>query len=183
MMKGIPIKGLAVVTAITLCSVLTGQAKPGEIAAEYAVKAGFLYNFCKFVEWPEEAFEHEDDPLMIGILGEDPFGSLLDKTVRDRTAQSRNIVIKRFRTLVDMEPCHVLFISKSEQEMISEILEKAKTSALLTVSEIEGFSRQGGIITFITVENKVRFEINREAAEGVGLHLSSKLLRLATTIY
>jgi len=149
---------------------------------EYMIKAGFLYNFTKFVEWPEEVFENSDTPITIGILGEDPFGSGLDQTIEKKTAQGRSLLIKRFKTPDDLETCHILFINASEKKHLSETMNKFKDWHVLTVSEMEGFTELGGIINFIKEENRIRFEINLDAAEQAGLKISSRLLRLAKIV-
>lgn len=149
---------------------------------EYQVKAAFLYNFAKFVEWPTEAFSDTTTPIIIGILGDDPFESDLDQIVKGKRVNGREFVIKRFKELEDLEICHILFISTSEHKNLSKITRTLKNSGVLTVSEMKEFTKMGGIINFILEENKVRFEINVDAAEREGLKLSSQLLKLARIV-
>jgi hypothetical protein len=148
---------------------------------EYSVKGAFLYNFAKFVSWPEEAFRDDQMHITLCILGKDPFGDAL-AAVEGKTVKHRKVVIKHCETLDDLDKCHILFISRPEKQNLSEILAKVKNWNTLTVSDMEGFAQSGGVINFVTVEQKIRFEINVDAAEGAGLKISSKLLRLAKTV-
>jgi hypothetical protein len=119
--------------------------------------------------------------ITLCILGEDPFGDAL-ASVEGKTVKDRKVVIKHCETLDDLDKCHILFISRPEEQNLSEILAKVKDWNTLTVSDMEGFAQRGGIISFITVEKKIRFEINLDAAERTRLKISSKLLRLAKIV-
>jgi hypothetical protein len=148
---------------------------------EYSVKGAFLYNFAKFVSWPEEAFRDDQMHITLCILGKDPFGDAL-ASVEGKTVKDRKVVIKHCETLDDLDKCHILFISRPEEQNLSEILAKVKNWNILTVSDMEAFAQSGGVINFVTVEKKIRFEINVDAAERAGLKISSKLLRLAKIV-
>lgn len=148
--------------------------------AEYKVKAAFLFNFAKFVDWPEP--NGGTQSLVIGVVGVDPFGENLDQVVRDKLVGSRSFELRRFASLEQMEPCHILFISSSESSRLDEILKVLDGTATLTVGEDEECLRKGGIIRFFTQANKIRFEINLDAAEYEGLRLSSRLLQVARTV-
>jgi hypothetical protein len=154
----------------------------GGAFSEYQVKAAFLYNFAKFVEWPEEAFSSPDAPLVIAVLGEDPFGTLLDETVRGEAVGGHKLEVRRIDRLEAAKGCHTLFISASEKSELPEILAAVKDSGALTVSDVEGFARRGGIISFRTVDGKVQFEINLETAKRERLKVSSRLLKLADVV-
>lgn len=149
-----------------------------QVASEYDVKAAFLYNFTKFVEWPPSAFGGRSD-FQLCVLGEDPFGGSLD-VVRNEKVSGRAITLLRAPKLAEVEGCQILFISRSERSRIPQILLDLGTAPVLTVADTGGFLDQGGIINFILEKSKVRFEINQEAAERAGIKISSKLLRLAT---
>ncbi|MBI4548186.1 MAG: YfiR family protein [Ignavibacteriae bacterium] len=149
---------------------------------EYQVKAAFLYNFAKFVEWSPETFSDTTTPIVIGILGEDPFEADLDTIVKDKNINGREFVVRRFQALKELEQCHILFISSSEQKDMPKILRRLRNSGMLTVSEVEHFAHIGGMINLVVEENKVRFEINVEAAEREGLKISSQLLKLARIV-
>ena len=140
---------------------------------EYEVKSAFLYNFAKFIEWPSSK-----GPLVIGVLGKDPFGSYLDRLQR-QMVRDRSIVVKRFKKLHQIGRCHILFISPSEKDDIEEILQALNGRNILTVSSIDGFVERGGMINFRVDQNRVRFEINQSSVERGGLKISSQLLKLA----
>ena len=147
--------------------------------SEYQVKAAFLYNFAKFVEWPADAFKDPRAPVMLGIVGEDPFGETLDAMVSGKTVNGRGVVVRRFQHGEDLRGCHILFISSSERKRRARILESVKGSAVLTVGEMDQFVQSGGAIGLLLEENKVRFEINVGAAARARLKISAKLLALA----
>ncbi|MEW6156988.1 MAG: YfiR family protein [Verrucomicrobiota bacterium] len=154
-----------------------GQSAP---PSEYQIKAAFLYNFAKFVEWPESAFDSTNAPIVFGIIGEDPFNSDLEATIENKTINNRPVVIRRFRSDRELQRTHVLFISSSERRRLESILERVKGFPTLVVGdEIERFCQRGGMINFIMEERKVRFQINQVRAEQEGLKISSKLLKLA----
>ena len=168
----------AIAMGAVLCQALhVHAARP----SEYEVKAVFLYNFAKFVEWPEKALPDTATSLIIGILGDDPFDDAF-ASIQDKQVKGRRLVIRRFTEFKDLQSCHILFVSTSEQKHLSQIIEHLDGSSTLMVSEIAHFTQNGGMINFILQENKVRFEINVDAAEQVGLKLSAKLLKLARIV-
>ena len=149
-------------------------------ASEYDVKAAFLYNFTKFVEWPDAAFP--DDSFRVCVLGEDPFGKSL-KALTGQEVAGRRLQVLSFRGgIARPEECHVLFISRSEQGRLAEILSGVRNFPVLTVADSRGFLEGGGIINFVLEGSKVRFEINQEAAERTGIKISSKLMSLAKRV-
>ena len=157
-------------------TVATAQSRVPSQAGEYDVKAAILYNLLKFVEWPADAFAAANTPVAICVLGADPFGALLDDSVRGHQVGGRGIVVRR---LTEVAPgCHVLFISLSETRRLSMILDRLRTMSVLTVGEQEQFVDGGGIIELRT-EDRVRFAINVEAADRARLRLSARLLMLA----
>jgi hypothetical protein len=149
---------------------------------EYEVKAAFLNDFAQFVEWPTDAFVDAQSPIVIGILGDDPFGDSLREIVRDENVDNRPLVIERYQRVQDIKACQILFISQSENKRLEEILAGLKDRSILTVGDFDGFAERGGMIRFVTENNKIRFQINVEAAKTVHLTISSKLLRLAEII-
>src|SRR5439155_3469348 len=118
--------------------------------SEYQVKAAFLFHFAKFVEWPPTAFAEPGSPLVIGVLGENPFGEVLQATVRGKSLNNRPLAVREVRTTSECTNCHILFISSSEKKRLPEILKGLQGSAVLTVSEIDRFTESGGIINFIS---------------------------------
>lgn len=148
---------------------------------EYEVKAAFLFNFAKFVSWPATAFPSPQAPLVIGVLGENPFGAELARLAADVRVQGRFLEVKHAASVASLQGCHVIFISGSERERLPQIvgaLTQARARSL-TVGESDNFLRDGGMIRFVVEQNRVRFEISAEAAAAAGLGISSKLLSLA----
>jgi hypothetical protein len=154
-------------------------APPGSL--EYQIKAAFLYNFVKLVDWPGEAFGDASAPITIGVLGEDPFGVALE-SIQSKIVRGRRLVVRRFVNIQDLESSHVLFISSSEEERVTQILEKVRGSSVLTVGEMVGFAELGGIINFIIRKNEIRLEINVGAAEQAGVRISSQLVEVAKVV-
>jgi hypothetical protein len=146
--------------------------------SEYQVKAAFLYNFGKFVDWPTNDFASPDAPLVIGIYGENPFGNDLAQVIQGRSINGHP-VISRQVTLNDLKHCQILFICRSEQKNMAEILKALDAAGVLTVTEDMDPFQSGVMINFVLENDRIRFEINNTAAEKVGLKLSSKLLILA----
>jgi hypothetical protein len=149
---------------------------------EYQVKAVFLFNFAQFVDWPSSAFPDRQTPLVIGVLGKDPFEGSLEEAVRGETINARPLEIRRFKSVEEVRDCHVLFISNSESAHLERILGALKGRNILTVSDVDGFAERGGMIRFVTEKNKVRFRINLDSAKAAGLTISSKLLRPAEIV-
>ena len=154
----------------------------GPRVSEYQVKAVFLFNFVQFVDWPAIAAPDAQRPLVIGILGTDPFGSFLDETVRGERLGVRPIQLRRYRDIADIGECNVLFISRSENERIPEILSALKNRPVLTVSDGDEFASQGGMIQFVTDKSRIRLRINLEAAQAANVTIGSKLLRVAEIV-
>lgn len=150
--------------------------------SEYQVKAAFLYNFAKFVEWPDGTHSSADSPLRVGVLGKDPFGEILERTFKGRTAQGRSFSIARSDNPQDLLTCHIVFIRPPEEGTLIPLLKAFDGRPVLTVGEMEGFARSGGVINLYLQEKQVRFEINPTAAERAGLKISSKLLQLARLV-
>jgi hypothetical protein len=165
---------------------------------EYEVKAAFLYNFLKFIDWPEGKMSHNGNQIIIGIIGEDPFGPTLD-IFKDKTVENRRLIVKRFEGLRQMKEnaekdkqanekleslktCHLLFICPSERKLVREIIDLVDKSGVLTVGDTEEIIKSGGIISFAMEDNKIRFDINLTAAEKTGLKIRSQLLRLARKV-
>jgi hypothetical protein len=163
---------------------------------EYEVKAAFMYNFLKFVDWPEEKMSRSGKQIVIGIIGDDPFGQAVD-IFTDKTVEDRSLVIKRFESLQRIEEmagqgknekiealkgCHLLFICPSEQKRIREIIDIVGKESVLTVGDTSGFIESGGAINFFLEDNKIRFDISVPAVEKAGLKIRSQLLRLAKRV-
>jgi hypothetical protein len=145
---------------------------------ENKLKAVFLYNFTRFVDWPVEAFANASSPFVIGIVGGDPFGNYMEETVTGENINGHPIVIRRFENAV-IENCHILYINSGSSDFIKDIIEQVSSKSVLTVSDHSSFVKWGGMIRFYTEENKIRIQINAAAARDAQLIISSKLLGVA----
>jgi hypothetical protein len=165
-----------VVWGLLLLGGLHASAQTGP-SREYQIKAVFLFNFAQFVQWPPAAFAGANSPIVIGVLGENPFGSYLDETVRAETVDNRPIEVQRYRRVDEIQTCHVLFITLSEANHLEQILAVLKDRSILIVGDGDNFVQRGGMIRLATVQNKIRLIISVEAARAANLTISSKLLR------
>jgi len=170
--------------ALTLLVLILSGMFParGQTPKEYQIKAAFLFNFAQFVEWPPASFADANAPICIGVLGDDPFGPVLEQTVQGETINHRKLIIQRSQRVEDLKGCHLVFISKSEKSRLTDIFDGLGSASILTVSETENFARRGGIINFYLEGNKVRFEINSDAAQRKGIKISSQLLKLGKLV-
>lgn len=159
----------------------TAAAQPA-VSREYQVKAVFLFNFAQFVDWPSGTFPSAQAPLVIGVLGDDPFDGFLDDTIRDEKVNDHPLIVQRYRRVEEIGACHILFISQSESGRLDRILARLKDRNILTVGDAEDFARRGGMIRFVTENNKIRLRINMDAAKAAELTISSKLLRPAKIV-
>lgn len=150
-------------------------------SGEEAVKTAFLYNFAKFVDWPPESFKNESSPFVLGIVGVDPFGASLD-TLKDKTVKGRKLIIRKLPRLENFEDCHILYISGSEKGSLKNLLTVLKNYNILTVSDLDRFAQQGGMIGLVKSEGKISFEVNIETVQHSRLKFSSQLLKLAKIV-
>ena len=188
-----------------LLAVLARAVAEEEARSSAAIKAGILLNVAEFVEWPTNAFADTTAPIVLGVLGKDPFGPDLDK-LQGRKIDGRTIEIRRFKGSLEfrgeetpgrrqeglaekrskkareLKACHILFISSSEKDFLEAILKSIKDSSVLTVGELPEFTRQGGVVGFAGSGAKVLLEINLDAATEARLKISSKLLSLSRVI-
>src|ERR1700674_1415859 len=156
---------LIAITCLLSSMAFGGQAEglDSSDSSEYLIKAGFIYNFAKLVEWPTSAFAQQDSPIVIGILGDDPFGATLDRIVADKKINGRGLVVKRLRwgkDVKDIRECNILFVSSSEKEHLDGVVDALKWLPVLTIGDGPGFARRGGIMNFTLEDNKIRFEVN-----------------------
>jgi hypothetical protein len=150
--------------------------------SEYQVKATYLYNFGRFVQWPPNVAAAQGNSFSICVIGQDPFGTALDGILAGETIDGKTVVAKRVAKAQDAVNCRVLYISSSEDSRLKEVLMALDKAGVLTVSDIPQFSQRGGMIQFVTAGNKVRFEVNLASAQDAGLILSSDLLKVAATV-
>jgi YfiR/HmsC-like len=151
-------------------------------ASEFQVKAAYLYNFGRFVEWPNENAYDKNDAFEICVLGADPFGPTLDATLARETIDGKSVAAKRISKPQDVDSCRIVFISSSEESHLREVLMALDKASVLTVSDIPRFSERGGMIGFIREGNRVRFDVNLASARDARLTLSSELLKVATNV-
>jgi len=168
-------------TLSSLSSVIGASENPGTRA--YVIKAGFIHNFTKFIQWPPESnsFENFND-FNLCVMGKNPFGSILDRLAEKHTVKGRSISVKTDISLPETESCHILFIGQSENSKIERIVDHLKNYPVLTIGDTEGYAQRGIGINLMIVGNKVHFRINRKAIEYTGLKISSELLELATIV-
>jgi hypothetical protein len=171
------------VLAGVLVAFLPGLARAQDAnPVESQVKAAFLVKFPLFVEWPAGTFTNALAPIVVGVVGQDPFGLGLDEAIRKAHVEGRPLVLKRFQDVSALGSCHLLFISASEQGRLGEILRRLEDTPVLTVGDFDRFAHGGGIINFIKEAGKVRFEINLDAAKKAGLKLSPKLVQVSKVV-
>ena len=172
MLRKAAITGLAMVLGLSSAHAADGL-------LEYEVKAVFLLNFTKFIEWPAAAFELPDSPITICVLGEDPFGATLDQVVNGEIVNGRKVAVQRIKRPPAPKSCQILFWGKSDSAAAKGL---PALGPVLTVGEGESFAHDGGMIAFVIDNRRVRFQVNQTLAENAGLKLSSKLLSVAKAV-
>jgi hypothetical protein len=158
------------------------QTRSGDESLEYRVKAAYLLNFTRYVDWPTGS-PGADSVLSICVLGADPFGTVLDATVAGRTAHGRSLRVRRFQSATESAGCEVVFVSSETWRRSPESLKSLRRAGSLTVGESEQFARLGGVIGFVILDQTVRFVVNDEARSRAGLRISSRMLALAADVY
>jgi hypothetical protein len=171
---------LVIATALYAPPRVMSQSKT---AGEYEVKAAFLYNFAKFVEWPDRSFAGAQSAFTICVLGTDPFGQALDDALDGKMIGSRRVKLERVKDATRARECQVVFVAPSESQRLPEIIDQLRGASVLVVGETDGFAQAGGTVQFTLEQDRVRFTINPDAAERAGLRLSSKLLALAKIVH
>jgi hypothetical protein len=176
-----PAKPLFTIAALLICawSITAGSMVVLGQVSEADVKAAFLFNFAKFVDWPPQVFSRPDSPFTICLLS-DPFNGTLDKLVRGETLDGHHLVVRRVKSREDFATCQILYFSTAPA--VSPDIAAAANQPILTVGDNPDFINQGGIIRFVTAGGKVRFQINPEAATRASLKISSRLLNLAEIV-
>ena len=167
------------------------QAQEQVIDREYEIKAAYLYNFGLYVQWPNSPAQGTDENIAIGVLGKDPFGPHLDRIAEAKTIEGKKIVVYRFKSMDQYRPCHILYVAartvegeKEErpEDRLAAVLRKTRGAPVLLVGDTEGFAQKGVMINFYIEENRVKFEMNPDAAKRAGLQISSKLLKLGKIV-
>ena len=168
-------------TALLLGFTPAGRAQPAP-TPEYEVKAALLLNFARFTDWPARAFPSPTAPLIVGVIGKDPFGPVLEKTFSGKTMNGRSIVVKRLTADQDLKQCHLLFVPASEKRRERDLLDKLKDAPVLTVGERDEFLDHGGAVQFLLQNDSVRFSVNLHPAQSTRLRISADVLRYATAV-
>jgi hypothetical protein len=159
----------------------SGKAQEVPRTLERQIKAAYLLNFTRYVDWPAEAFQGPDAPVNICLLGDDPFGEVMDRTVEGRRSRGRPVRVLRPDTPAQARECHVAFLAGSPHE-VEQWLEGLRGAPTLAVGDGSEFLGRGGMIGFVTVGETLRFEIAPGAAGRAGLQISSRVLALATRL-
>ena len=170
------------VGAAVVAGCLCAGAAAATPAPEYRVKAVFLFQFAQFVEWPGKGLATAAAPFAICVLGEDPFHQYLDETVQGEAVNGRQLTVRRYRRVEELQDCSILFIAQSELDHLDSILGALRGASVLTVGDSTSFAERGGAIQFVTVKNKIKLRINADAAKAAELTISSKLLGLADIV-
>ena len=172
--------------AAIACAVAGGPARGGDAAPEglsdYRIKAAYLYYFTTYVDWPGAPAPGAEDALVIGVLGTDPFGQVLDDTLRGKVVKDRPVVLRRIRSVKEARDIQILFIGSSEEDRLPSLFKALEGAAVLTVGETDRFAARGGQIGFRLEGNKVRFDINLAAVQRAGLKMSAQLVKLGTVV-
>jgi hypothetical protein len=159
-----------------------GAGAEGPALTENQIKAGFLFNFTRFVEWPTDAFPAADSPIVLGLVGEDSFGDLLTQAAAGKNVNGRTVLVQRFKEEQNLRACNILFVGASEEKHMARIFERLNGSSVLTVGETSGFGQSGGIVNFVIEDNRVRLEINLDAAARARLKISAKVIAVARIV-
>lgn len=171
---------------ISILIVVGGAVRPAassvEGLSEYEVKAAFLFNFTRFVEWPSSAFATDKTPFVIGLFHSDPFGAALRRVVEGQTVRGRPVEIRIVKRYDEVRACHLVFVSAAEEQRTPDLLRSGAVGQVLAVGESSGFAQAGGIMNFVMDGPRVRFEVNLRAAKRAGLKLSSRLLSMARLV-
>jgi len=175
---------LGILGALLLCAAAAttvwAQTDP---LGEYQLKAAFLLNFAKFIEWPANPARDEKTPVAVCIFRFDPYGGALDEIVRGKKINNRDVVVRRVSELPDLKACQMIFLSSREDHMLPEALNSLQGSNALVVGESDGFAERGGAIQFYLENNRLRFAVNVDALQRAQLNVSSKLLALARIVH
>jgi len=171
---------LAILLALAGATPIRAQASP---SVEYQVKAAFLFNFAKFVEWTPDALPSDKSPITLCVFKHDPFGAALAEVIRGKTINNHEVTARRINQLPELKSCQLVFVSSVEDKHLSEVLGSLKGTSAIVVGEGAGFAEHGGGIQFFLEDNKLRFAINVDAVHRAHLTVSSKLLALAKIVH
>lgn len=177
--------GLVATCVLCVCAAFParGQSPGSSDSSEYLIKAGFIYNFAKLMEWPDPVFPQPNSPIVIGVLGNtDPFQGTLDDVLKGKQVNGHPFVVRHLKSRDDIKGCNILFVTSSEATHVDELLHQVRGLPILTIGDTPGFAERGGIINFVVEDNKVRFDIDVQAAKQADINISSRLLALARIV-
>lgn len=175
--------GPALAAALMALTALWPNELMGQATKEYGLKAVLLFNFAQFVDWPPTAYSAASTPFVIGILGRDPFGPVLDDLLRPETLAGRRMVVERYRTVDRIGNCQILFVADSEKSHLPRVFAALHGRPVLTVGDCDDFTVRGGMVRFVkNPDNRISLSINLTAAKATGLNISAKLLRVADVV-
>jgi hypothetical protein len=177
---GLAARTAAIAVLFGLTNLAASVSFAGSTPPEYLIKAAYLYHFAMFVDWPADAFPSKNSPIVIGIVGNDPFGPAIDDTVRDKRIDGRPLVVKRLDWSQDLRQCHILFLADGGR--IADVVRRVGGLSVLIVGETQDLASHGAVINFRIEDNRVRFDINVDAAKRSRLTISSQLLNLARIV-
>lgn len=182
--------GCCILLAFAVQSAITPTLRADDVdeSKVYKVQAAYLYNFAKFITWPDNVFQDDSDPFVIGVLDNEEFADILRTTIRQKKIADRNIVVQHYhwKNREDrnaLKHCQMIYISQSSQSDLKNIFNHLRGSPQLLVGDYPNFAREGGMIGFVLEDGRIVFEMNREAIENATLHASSKLLKLARIVW
>jgi hypothetical protein len=172
---------LAALPALPWCGTPTAaRADAGGPDREYKLKAAYIFNFAQFVEWPPATFQGgPNGPFVIGVVGDPGFAATLEKVVKDKTAGKRSIEVRDFQGAANVAHCQILFIGNSERQNMAGLARRAAAENILTIGDFDGFLAESGMVRFVTEDNRLRFEVNKDAADAAQVKLGAQLLKLA----
>lgn len=178
-----PVFWFSLTCALLLVGTASLRAQPADSGSKTAIQAGYLHTFTKYTEWPTNVFSNTNAPIVIGVLGDDPFGSILDQSVTNRTSQERKVVVRRARDVKALLDCQVVFISRSEKARLPGILATLRQAPVLTVCDEDAFFQQGVMIKYSLVKDRVHFEVKLDPAERAGIKFGSGMLGSAKRVW
>ena len=180
---------LMLLPIVSAAAAISAHAQDTDASSEYLIKAGFIYNFASLVQWPSTSFSQADSPIVIAVLGEERFGTTLDRVLQGKKIDGRPFIVKYFRSTSELvksvgkpKECQILYVSSSAMPHLSEAIQAVRGLPVLTIGEMPGFAKSGGMINFVLEDNRVRFEVNVKAAKDADLNISSRLLALARIV-
>jgi hypothetical protein len=164
-----------------LVAAASAEAQSEAAMPEDEIKAAFLFNFARFIEWPSRQ-NGPDSPLILGVIGRDEFADTLERTVQNKSVRGRTLAVKRLSSARDARGCHMVFVGFTDRGRILQVIDAVGPSAVLTVGDAEAFTQKGGMVRFFPEGSRMRFEINVDAAARAGIRISSRLLQLAHVV-